>query len=104
MKTPHADPALRDWPVFDGHNDLPYAVRDLDPASPAIDITRLSGTHTDLERLAAGGVGAQWWSVWVPANQPEEAALRQVLEQIDLVRRWVGNHPDRMALCTTADD
>ncbi|MCA1711976.1 MAG: dipeptidase [Actinobacteria bacterium] len=93
---------LDSWPVFDGHNDLPYRVRQIDENAPAVDIGRLAATHTDLERLAAGGVGAQWWSVWVPADQPEEMALRQVLEQVDLVHRWVARQPDRMVLCTSA--
>jgi membrane dipeptidase len=98
------DPALQDWPVFDGHNDLAYRLRALATGEPAADISTLAGTHTDLRRLEAGGVGAQWWSVWVPADQPEESALRQVLEQIDLVHRWVATHPDRMSLCTSAGD
>jgi membrane dipeptidase len=102
--TQATDTALTTWPVFDGHNDLAYRLREMSTAEPAVDISRLQGTHTDLGRLASGGVGAQWWSVWVPADQPEETALRQVLEQVDLVHRWLVTHPDRMQLCTSAAD
>jgi membrane dipeptidase len=88
-------------PVFDGHNDLPYRLRNLGLAS-SVAIDRLDGTHTDLARLAAGNVGAQWWSVWVPGDIPEPDAVVQVLEQIERVHGFVGRHPDRLALCTTA--
>jgi membrane dipeptidase len=94
-------PASAVLPVFDGHNDLPYRLRHLGCDS-AVAIDRLERTHTDLDRLAAGGVGAQWWSVWVPGDIPEPDAVVQVLEQIQRVHGFVGRHPDRMALCTTA--
>lgn len=75
-----------DLPVVDGHNDLPWALRiragsDLDLANPC---RPLDGYHTDVPRLVAGGVGAQFWSVFVPAWDP--APFRTTLEQIDLVR------------------
>ena len=96
-------PAPAVLPVFDGHNDLPYRLRVLGRDS-ATTIDRLDGTHTDLARLAAGGVGAQWWSVWVPGDIPEPDAVVQVLEQIERVYGFVGAHPDRMVLCSTAAD
>jgi membrane dipeptidase len=98
---------LSEYPVFDGHNDLPWALRvlaggDLDRADPAGD---LSGrTHTDLPRLVAGGVGAQFWSVYVPSRLPEPEAVVATLEQVDLVHRMVRRLPDRLALATTAAD
>lgn len=88
-------------PVFDGHNDLPYRMRHLGLPS-SVPIGRLDGTHTDLTRLAQGGVGAQWWSVWVPGDIPEADAVMQVLEQIERVHGFLAAHPDRMTLCTTA--
>ena len=51
-------------------------------------------THTDLPRLAAGGVGAQFWSVYVPAELDGDAAVATTLEQIDLVHRLIARHPD----------
>ena len=56
---------LRRFPLIDGHNDLPWELRERGQVNLAEPVT---GTHTDLPRLAAGGVGAQFWSVWVPAS------------------------------------
>ena len=94
-------------PIFDGHNDLPWAIRrlaggDLGVLDPG---TSLAGrTHTDLGRLAAGGVGAQFWSVYAPSSLPAAEALAVTLEQIDLVRRMVALHPDRLVLAMSAAD
>lgn len=92
---------LAQWPVFDGHNDLPYRLRLLGHDS-SVAIDRVTDSHTDLDRLRLGGVGAQWWSVWVPGDVPEPEAVVQVLEQIERVHRFVARHPDRTALCTSA--
>ncbi len=75
-------------PVVDGHNDLPWALRiragsDLDEADPG---TTLDGYHTDVPRLAEGGVGAQFWSVFVPAWDPTPFVT--TVEQVDLVHRF----------------
>ena len=93
-------------PLIDGHNDLPYALRDagaMDLAS--VDLAEpVSFTQTDLPRLAAGGLGAQFWSVYVPASLAGEAAVVTTLEQIDLVHRMVWRYPDRLELALTAAD
>ncbi len=98
------------FPVFDGHNDLAWALRKAsegavgaDPA--AIDISQpVEFLHTDLPRLARGGVGAQFWSVYVPAQLQGEAAVVATLEQIDLVRRLVARHARALELAATAAD
>jgi len=81
--------------VFDGHNDLPWALRkhfesDLGRADLAVGIPEL---HTDLPRLRAGDVGAQFWSVYVPHSLAGPAAVAAVLEQIDLVYRLAERYP-----------
>ena len=97
---------LASHPIIDGHNDLPFELRglvnyDLD----AYDIgQRQSRTHTDLVRLAEGGVGAQFWSVFVPAGWAGERAVTATFEQIDVVRRMAARYPDRMVLADTAAD
>ena len=92
-------------PVVDGHNDLPWALRLAGTDVDAIDLTGpLPQFHTDLDRLAAGGVGVQWWSVYVPSTLPDDEALRTTIEQVHLVHRMVARHPDRLALARTADD
>ncbi|MFI9784905.1 dipeptidase [Kitasatospora sp. NPDC051984] len=98
---------LRTTPVVDGHNDLPWAMRaqvgyDLD----AIDLTadQSHRLHTDFGRLRAGGVGAQFWSVFVPAELSGDSAVSATLEQIDFVRTMTERYPEHLRLALTADD
>ena len=112
---------LRRFPLIDGHNDLPWALREragddvsqvrLAPAEAApgdpaaVNLAEpVDGTHTDLPRLAAGGVGAQFWSVYVPASLAGDGAVAAVLEQIDLARRMIACYPGQLGLALTADD
>jgi membrane dipeptidase len=93
------------FPVLDGHNDLPWALRlAASPGPPwATDIAApVAFTHTDLPRLAAGGVGGQFWSVYVPAGLAGEAAVTTTIEQIDLVRQLIARYPDALELALTA--
>jgi membrane dipeptidase len=94
---------LGQHPIVDGHNDLPFQLRELvNYDLAAYDIgQRQDRTHTDLVRLAEGGVGAQFWSVFVPAEWAGERAVTATLEQIDVVHRMIARYPDRMALVTT---
>jgi membrane dipeptidase len=97
---------LDKYPVIDGHNDLPWALREAgSPDSAGTDIAApVDFTHTDLPRLASGGVGAQFWSVYVPAELQGDAAVATTLEQIDLVRQLVARYPQTLELALTADD
>ncbi len=95
-------------PVFDGHNDLAWQMRvlggyDLDGYDISVD-QREHGLHTDLARLRSGGVGAQFWSVFVPCQFVGDAAVTATLEQIDFVHRMVARYPDALALATTAEE
>jgi membrane dipeptidase len=91
-------------PVIDGHNDLPWAIRE-NPRAPgdvaAYDLRQRTAGNTDFERLRQGGVGGQFWSVYVPA---EKVAAKMQLEQIDIARRMIERYPDRLALATSAAD
>jgi membrane dipeptidase len=94
----------RTLPVIDGHNDLPWAIRlradgSLDAADPR---GSLPGYHTDLPRMLEGGVGAQFWSVFVPTWS--EAPLRTTIEQIDLVHRMIAQCAPILELASTAAD
>jgi len=92
--------------VMDGHNDLAWAMREL--CGYDLSAVDLAGgeprLHTDLPRLAAGGVGAQFWSVFVPCELAGDAAVTATLEQIDIVHRLVAAHPDRLAPAGSADE
>ncbi|WP_031014737.1 dipeptidase [Streptomyces sp. NRRL F-5727] len=98
---------LAEAPVVDGHNDLPWALReqcgyDLDRLDIAGD--RSATLHTDLARLRAGGVGAQFWSVYVPGRLTGDHAVSATLEQIDAVDRLVERYAADLAPARTADD
>jgi membrane dipeptidase len=92
-------------PLIDGHNDLAWELRETRQPLERTDLAAPVGfTHTDLPRLAAGGVGAQFWSVFVPATLAGEAAVATTLEQIDLVRRMIARYPDHLELARGAAD
>jgi membrane dipeptidase len=101
---------LRATPLIDGHNDLPWAIRDDHGEQLSnVDLTRdtrreTPPLHTDIPRLRQGGVGAQFWSVYVPATLSQPEAARTVLEQIDMVHQIVARHPGAFELATTAAD
>lgn len=101
----HAMSVLRASPIVDGHNDLPWVIRE--KANGDIQQYDLSVTRehdTDIPRLRAGMVGAQFWSVWVPSALSPGDAMRQQLEQIDLVRRMIAAYPDDFGLAVSAAD
>jgi membrane dipeptidase len=102
----NADELLRRSPLIDGHNDLPWEIRERfggEPRRAALD-GRVPGTHTDLPRLRRGGIGAQFWSVYVPGTLPGDAAVTATLEQIDLVHRMIASYPRHLELALTAAD
>jgi membrane dipeptidase len=93
--------------VFDGHNDLPWMFREKkDLSFQKIDLRRpQKGLHTDIPRLRQGGVGAQFWSAYVPASTGKKGtAVRETLIQIDVIRRMVAAYPDTFEMASTADD
>jgi membrane dipeptidase len=93
-------------PMFDGHNDYPWEVRQKAGKDPAkLDIRGArTDTMTDIPRLRRGGVGAQFWSVYVPASFAGQQAVTATLEQIDIVYRMVARYPDVFEIARTADD
>lgn len=112
--TATANAALEAAPVFDGHNDVPIQLRArFDNQINDFDFTDTSGTgethpevramHTDLARLAKGKVGAQYWSVYVPASLSEPEAVQMTIEQIDVMKRLIARYPERLAYAENAD-
>lgn len=97
---------LAEHPILDGHNDLPWAMRD----HAGYDFDRLDlaehqpRLHTDLPRLRRGGVGAQYWSVYVPSRLQGAGAVTATLDQVDHVHRMVERYPDQLTLAGTAAD
>src|SRR5277367_239119 len=91
-------------PLIDGHNDLPWEIRDrfkgdLAAVDLSADTTHLpfpadaSPLMTDLPRMHAGGMGGQFWSVWIPSEMKGPEAVQTTLEQMDLVKRMVARYP-----------
>ena len=108
---------LRETPLIDGHNDLPWRIREdtVQPADvPAYDLTKHMAGMTDLDRLKTGMLGAQFWSVYIPGEPADRLYLpngkvssqpgyaRVQLEQIDIARRTIAAYPDRLEWATTA--
>ncbi|MFW2343325.1 dipeptidase [Brevundimonas sp.] len=96
-------------PLIDGHNDLPWALRQAYNSDPQgvdlrMDLSGSTRLHTDIARLRAGGVGGQFWSVYVPASMTPLEAARATFEQIDVVKRLIVAYPDAFELALTADD
>jgi membrane dipeptidase len=104
------DRILRRTPLIDGHNDLPWSIRsdhrnDLESIDLTADTSRLTpALHTDIPRLRRGRLGAQFWSVYVPATFKGPDATRAVWEQIDLARRMVARYPRAFELADSAED
>jgi membrane dipeptidase len=96
--------ALADTLVFDGHNDLPWALRQkFDSRVEEIDLSQHQPhLHTDIPRLREGRVGAQFWSVFVPSNMLPADAVVATLEQIDCVHRIISKHPGTFSLVDSA--
>jgi membrane dipeptidase len=113
--TSHADPALDHAKeileksiLFDGHNDLPWTIRQYKAAPGDVDAYDIRGKapeggQTDIPRLRAGGVGAVFWSVYTPGEAAGSFARTQ-LEQIDIARRVIARYPDTFTLASTAAD
>ncbi len=108
--TERIDALLREHGVIDGHNDLLWVARekvayDFDRLELTdTDMCRAVGAHTDLPRLRAGGVGAQFWSVFVPATLAGDEAVTATLEQVDGGHTMIGRYADQLALATTVED
>ena len=93
-------------PLIDGHNDLPWAIRESASAPrdvPAYDLRGRAPGHTDIPRLRAGMLGAQFWSVYIPSNSVETGAAKMQLEQIDIAKQIFARYPDVFQEATSPD-
>ncbi|KAL1517310.1 dipeptidase 1-like [Prorops nasuta] len=105
---------LKDTPLIDGHNDLPWNLRKFEHNFlNKLNLTKIKSqppwstskwSHTDLPRLKAGGVGAQFWSAYVPCQSQYKDAVQITLEQIDAIGRFVQKEPLTLEMARTADE
>ncbi len=108
----HLDEArriLREVPLIDGHNDVPWQYRRRSNDFSALDLARNTSElklamHTDIPRLRAGVVGGQFWSVYVPVSPSGAEAVQATIEQIDVVHRMCARYPETFELALTAND
>lgn len=93
--------------LIDGHNDLPWELRQTDgPGFTHIDLARPQKKfHTDIQRLRKGGVGAQFWSAYVPTSYAKRGtAVKVTLEQIDVIHELARRYPDAFEMAYGTDD
>ena len=100
---------LSTTPLIDGHNDLPWAIRQSAAAphdvwAEAHDLRRRTSFHTDIERLRSGMIGGQFWSVYIPYEAVEEGAAKVQLEEIDIALQVIERYPDVFELALDASD
>jgi membrane dipeptidase len=103
------DRILKATPLIDGHNDLPEQLREnykmsVEGLASSSDRRSPNPLMTDMARLHQGRVGGQFWSVYIDSSIHGDEAIRQTIEQIDIVDRLVKAYPDDLALAYTADD
>jgi len=103
------DRILKATPLIDGHNDIAEQLREnygmkVEGLASGTDQWKPKPLMTDMARLHQGRVGAQFWSVYIPSEVTGDAAIRETIEQIDLVKRMVKAYPNDLALAGTADD
>ncbi|MGQ0539262.1 MAG: dipeptidase, partial [Gemmatimonadaceae bacterium] len=100
-----AQRVLRAVPLVDGHNDLPWAIRNARAAPrdvEAYDLRKTTPGHTDLARLRRGMVGAQFWSIYIPGDYKDSGYARVQLEQFDIARRVIARYPESLEWTLTA--
>ena len=98
---------LRTTPLIDGHNDLPWAIRQSPTARKSVEAYNIAGRtqgHTDLDRLAEGLVGAQFWSVYIPSSYADSGFARVQLEQIDIARQFIAKYSEHFGFASGASD
>jgi membrane dipeptidase len=98
---------LAETPLIDGHNDLPWAIREFADAPRSVDtydITQTAPGHTDLDRLRAGMLGAQFWSVYIPSDYGDSGFARVQLEQIDIARQFIAKYSGYFEMAEGASD
>ncbi|XP_061133139.1 dipeptidase 1 [Syngnathus typhle] len=96
---------MSETPLIDGHNDLPWQLRiQFNNQLNKVDLNTLATTHTNIPKIKTGHLGAQFWSAYVPCESQYKDAVRQTLEQIDVVHRMCDKYPNTFMFATSSQD
>lgn len=99
---------LATTPIIDGHNDVPWEIRENREKPRDVDHfdlrTNLKNQDTDLARLKQGGVGGQFWSIYIPGEVKDSGYARIQLEQFDIARRMIAKYDKEMVFARTSAD
>ncbi|XP_056318122.1 dipeptidase 1 [Danio aesculapii] len=96
---------MGETPLIDGHNDLPWQMRNLfNNQLNDVDLHRLNSTHTNIEKIKHGRLSAQFWAAYVPCDTQNKDAVRQTLEQIDVIHRMCDKYPDDFKFAASSQD
>lgn len=96
---------MAETPLIDGHNDLPWQMRKrFNNQLSTVNLNTLSGTHTNIPKIKEGRLAAQFWAAYVPCDTQYKDAVRQTLEQIDIVHEMCNKYPDDFMFAASSDD
>ncbi|XP_057185202.1 dipeptidase 1 [Triplophysa rosa] len=96
---------MAEAPLIDGHNDLPWQLRNtFNNQLNAVDLYMLNSTHTNIPKIKEGRLSAQFWAAYVPCDTQYNDAVRQTLEQIDVIHRMCQKYPDVFTFATSSQD
>ncbi|XP_023646599.1 dipeptidase 1 [Paramormyrops kingsleyae] len=96
---------MRTTPLIDGHNDLPWQLKILfNNQLNHVDLHSLNNTHTNIPKIKAGRLAAQFWAAYVPCETQNKDAVRQTLEQIDLIHRMCDKYPEELTFAESSQD
>ncbi|XP_066504105.1 dipeptidase 1-like [Hoplias malabaricus] len=96
---------MADTPLIDGHNDLPWRLRlKFNNQLSSVDLYTLKDTHTNIPKIKEGRLAAQFWAAYVPCDTQYKDAVRQTLEQIDIIHRMCQKYPDDFMFAASSQD
>ncbi|XP_060924614.1 dipeptidase 1 [Limanda limanda] len=96
---------MSETPLIDGHNDLPWQLlKKFNNELNLVDLNTLESTHTNIPKIKEGRLGAQFWSAYVPCETQYKDAVRQTLEQIDVIHRMCQKYPETFMFATSSKD
>ncbi|XP_053491333.1 dipeptidase 1 [Ictalurus furcatus] len=96
---------MSETPLIDGHNDLPWQLRkQFNNQLNSVDLYKLSSTHTNIPKIKQGHLAAQFWAAYVPCDTQYKDAVRQTLEQIDIIHRMCNKYPEEFMFAASSQD